>query len=1091
MLYSMKMIQYRNCSLLAKQSITFLLLLFLFGNHCPMWGQDEKADSLAKIKEAEKLENYADSCFDTDDITSALDALSKASEIRKDVQGTYNLEYANDMLGLSICYGTLNNNENAIKYGTKAIEIQKNVLGAEHPDYAKSLSLFAMFNFELNNYIEAVKLETEVVEIQKKVLGAKHPDYAKSLERLAIYNSELGNYVEAIRLGTEAMEIQKKVFGPEHPDYAVSLKLLALCNYELGNNSDAIRLETEAMEIQKKVLGVYHPDYVNSLESLAENNSKLGNNSDAIRLETEAVEIKKNVLGHEHPDYAKSLERLAIYNSELGNYVEAIRLGTEAMEIQKKVLGLEHPDYVGSLSNLSNHYYCLGNYVEAIRLGTEAMEIEKKVFGFEHPHYAITLHNLALYNSKLGNYVESIRLVTEAMEIKKKVFGLEHPEYAGSLNNLALDYSHLGNYEEAVRLGTKAMEILKKNLGIEHPNYARSLVCLAVYNSELGNYVEAIRLVTEAMEIQKKVLGVEHPDYAESLENLAIYNSSLGKYTIAVKNLSMALKIMETKIIRCFSELSSQRRNHFWNQEKYHFLRNLPLMSFKTRSSILIPLVYDKAALFAKGILLNTEMEMKKLIEESGDSSLIEDYQKLLLNYEIYNKQTALPISKRYLDTDSLNQVIQKQEDNLVSKSKAYGDFTRNLRLTWKDVQHALSDEDIAIEFLDFPVGNDSVMYVALTLKKEYDSPRMIPLFELRQLKVINENTYYRSPSLSELIWGPLKEELTDVRNVYFSPSGELHRIGIEYLPLSGEEYVFDKYQMHRLSSTRQIVLDKKQSTRKQAVIYGGIDYDTSLNMALSDKGSSTITQIPVFNMVHVDSLSVRGSREYLEGTKVEADNIAANLKQHRWECNYYSGAEGTEESFKMMSGNSPSLLHIATHGFYMTQEDARIEQELALLESNVLMGDSLHIIREDKPMTRSGLLMSGCNHALNHESIPEDVDDGILTAQEIASLDLRGLDLVVLSACETGLGDIASGEGVFGLQRGFKKAGASTIIMSLWEVSDKATETLMTTFYHHYLNGMTKYDAFTTAREKLRQNCPPRQNRPDWAAFIILDALD
>jgi CHAT domain-containing protein len=165
-------------------------------------------------------------------------------------------------------------------------------------------------------------------------------------------------------------------------------------------------------------------------------------------------------------------------------------------------------------------------------------------------------------------------------------------------------------------------------------------------------------------------------------------------------------------------------------------------------------------------------------------------------------------------------------------------------------------------------------------------------------------------------------------------------------------------------------------------------------------------------------------------------------------------------------------------------------EREYSLRNSN-MNGIKESGYREEKPMTRSGLLLSGCNHALNHEDIPDNEEDGILTAQEIASLDLRGLDLVVLSACETGLGDIASGEGVFGLQRGFKKAGANTIIMSLWKVSDNATQTLMTTFYRYYLDGMSKYDAFSTARNELRKVCPPRQTKPDWAAFVMLDGIN
>lgn len=220
---------------------------------------------------------------------------------------------------------------------------------------------------------------------------------------------------------------------------------------------------------------------------------------------------------------------------------------------------------------------------------------------------------------------------------------------------------------------------------------------------------------------------------------------------------------------------------------------------------------------------------------------------------------------------------------------------------------------------------------------------------------------------------------------------------------------------------------------------------------------------------------------------------IAKDMKQHSVSYIYYSGMDGTEESFKQLDGTKPKSMHIATHGFYFTEKEAGKTQfarpELELMTDRIR--NTGHLI-EDKPMTRSGLLFSGCNRAFRHEQIPEGEEDGILTAQEIAMLDLRGLDLVVLSACQTGLGDVISGEGVFGLQRGFKKAGAKTILMSLNKVDDEATRILMVEFYRNLMNGKTKRQSLHDAQQYLRKVDNGKYNAPKyWASFVMLDGLN
>lgn len=1040
------------------------------------------------------IENLVTYYKEIGDLDETVRLQKEVTNIKKNIYGIDHKEYAYSLANLAYFNYVIGNYEEAIQQGTEAVGIWKEIVGTDDPDYAISLGNLGLCYYEIGNFKEALRLEMEAMNIYKKDKGAEYPYYATSLSRLADYNKELLNLDEAIKLCTETMKIYKRVLGTEHPYYVRSLGSLADYYSIKGNYNEAIRLGIETMNIYKKVYKTDNGEYASLLSNLAGYYQELGNYSATFGLMTEAMEIYERVFGKESLNYAISLNNLANFNSKVGNYSEAIRLGIEAMELHKKVIGTEHKLYVTVLTNLGNYYSHVGNYSEAIRFGKEAVEICKRVLGLEHPLYAMSLHNLAFHYSDVGDYHVAVRLGTEAMEIYKRVLGTNHPDYARSLNSLAVFNLELGNNSEAIRLGTESMEIRKRLLGSEHLYYATSLLNNAGYYAVCGQYDEAIRLGTEAMEIFKKNIGIEHPYYTALLCHLARYYVELDDYYKAYNFLLFGLRNSQSFVLKNFSELSSRLQDNMWTYKyAYRFNSLLPYIVTKYQTKQSISELYDKTCLFAKGVLLNTEIELRKLILESGDSVIIEKYNVLSSNIDLYNKLLEKPIKERFMNADSLNRVIEQEEMELARESKAFGDYTHNLTISWKDVQSKLSENDIAVEFINFPIlKTDSTLYVALTLKKDYDSPHMVTLFEGNQLKAMPEKVYYTQTDLSDIIWKPLEEELKGVNNIYFAPSGELHRIGIEYLPINDTVKVCDVYKLHRMSSTRQLVVIQDDVKGKHNILYGGIDYDKKTIKIVTDSSyiKESVYRNAVAYRANVDSLSLRNTFDYLEGTKKEADMIAEDMEQHRVPYIYYSGTDGTEESFKKLGGMRPNVIHIATHGFYFTEEEAEkslfTRHEMELL-TDLQAGKNV----EQKPMTRSGLLFSGCNRTVRHEEVPDEEEDGILTAQEISTLDLRGLDLVVLSACQTGLGDIISGEGVFGLQRGFKKAGARTIIMSLWNVNDDSTMKMMTSFYHHYLDGMSKEEAFHAAQNELRKNIPTQQERPDWAAFIMLDGIN
>ena len=1048
------------------------------------------------------------------DYKNAIVFFKEAAEMEKATLGGSHIFYGNTINSISFLQYYLGNYEEAIEYATRALDITGSIVGKESADYITLLNNLAMLNSESGHYKEAIRLGTEAMNLNKKLYGKEHLEYAISLSNLATHNSSLGNYTEAVRLETEALQIREKILGKEDPDYATSLSNLASYNSSLGNYAEAIRLGTEALRIREKSLGKDHPSYAASLNNLALYNSSLGNYAEAIRLGTEALRIFEKSLGKEHPDYATSLSSIASYNSDIGNYVEAIRLGTEALRIREKSLSKDHPDYATSLSNLALYNSSLGNYAEAIRLGTEAVRILEKVLGKEHPDYATSLSNLASYYSSLGNYAEAIRLGTEALRIREKNLDKEHPYYALSLNNLANYYSSLANYAEAIRLGTEAVRIYEKALGKEHPGYATSLNNLAGYNADIGNYAEAIRLGTEAVQIQEKALGKEHPNYALSLVSLAAYNK-LNKNADAMKYCVEATEALAGIVRRTFADLTAGERNLFWDKYKVWFEGTIHSIAYDMPSDSLAENGYN-GALMAKGLLLNSEMELGALLKESGDEDVAGIYNDLKnLRLQI-NKLYEMPVAERPLDADSLERVAQGLERQLVQRSKVYGDYTANLVIDWKQVRQKLGGGEMAVEFVSFPLRSDSVMYAAYCLRKDMPSPKMVPLFEERQLTGLDKNFYFTSPALYNLILKPLEKEMEGVKTIYFAPLGELYNIPIESLPIDGGTYNSDLRSYRRLSSTRQLALRRDGVEVEKAAVYGGLKYDTdTVTLANDSRKYRTAEPVQWSSRAVADSLGMRDGVYELPATKIEAEEIDKALETAQIDTRLYTDTIGTEASFKALSGSGVNALHIATHGFYWTEREAAQLDGLAFLDT-----DMPAAVQEDKALTRSGLLLAGANTALKGLPLPEGVEDGVLTAKEIAGMDLRLLDLVALSACQTGLGEI-TGDGVFGLQRGFKKAGANALLISLWKVDDTATQLLMTQFYKNMLSGMGKYEALTAAQKYLRElevEVKPektafqqimdgkdgkKEKNPGsrtvrkyanpyyWAAFVLLDGVD
>ncbi|MFN0035681.1 MAG: CHAT domain-containing protein, partial [Saprospiraceae bacterium] len=721
------------------------------------------------------------------------------------------------------------------------------------------------------------------------------------------------------------------------------------------------------------------------------------------------------------------------------------------------------------------------------------------------------LNNLAALYQRMGQYDKSEPLYLESKTIREKVLGKEHSDYAQSLNNLAILYSVTGQYDKAEPVFLEAIAIRGITQGREHPDYAQSLYNLALLYEEMGQYEKAEPPYLEAKTIWGKALGREHPDYAANLSRLVRLYQDMGQYE-KVEPLLLELSSVNRRIIeRALHHLSESELNDFLDKFSNNSLSQNQTLSF-TRiagSEKMIPVCYDNS-LFYKGFLLQSVGRIKQLA--LSDAGAAEKYILLKGYHRRLATQYAQPIAKR--DSALVAQLEVKANDlekDLARTVAGWGQA--NKQVTWQEVQAALKPNEAAIEFVHYRFHQkkqtDSTFYAALVLQPGADAPQFIPLFEGGQLTALLQtegkpkadfyNQLYaaseKGSQLYDLIWKPIAAALPEGATVYCSPSGLLHRLNLGAIPTPDGKNLAEKNRLTMLGSTRQLVVPPVSTTQQTATaqLYGGIQYDatpvvaTNSNHQTDDlaarRGPGPHPASP--NWGGENDSTLRGDNwNYLRWTEVEISAAAEIMQGKGMAVTLKKGAEATEESFKSLgtTGSSPHILHVATHGFFFPDP--------GLLTSPTGGGEKAGektFKVSDNPMIRSGLVLAGGNQAWKTgKPARPDLEDGILTAYEISQMNLSHTELAVLSACETGLGDLVGNEGVYGLQRAFKIAGARYLIMSLWQVPDFQTQVFMSAFYKHWLEGkMPVPEAFRATQSELRAKYGEAFK---WAGFVLVE---
>ena len=987
----------------------------------------------------------------------------------------------------------------------------------------KNMSDFYKSSGDINKFAE---FEEKELSAAQYIYGNRSFAADACYIQLAHYYNEVGNYDKAIDLGKQALEsdsIQLGVENKEYPVYANTLGSLSQFYLNAGKDDESLQCVLKCIRIRKNLeddkgylnelfnlLSTGHDNdgiikrvaIVNKeLESLphfieavslpiagiykiiAGNYSLLDDNKKAIEYCDKSISIMNSVGNDSDENYAELLGLKCKYQQRSGLKDDAIVSGEAAKQLYES-LSIKSLKYAELLGDLAWAYGLALNYEKSVQLQSTAAEI------YQNAKDWISLAEV--YNSISHYYQSAEKLDNAELYIKKAINVLNEHDNAEQYIIDAVEQT--GNN---MMNNPFALASIKQRIDTDKSNFLQTLA--RIYQKQ-GNYADAINSELDNGKILKEMgdtqmyavhlmaLSEYYLRNSQQQEAIACSEQSIhllnndNRISLALPKLQLAIICFQVgdtiKAIRYAEESVSASRFFSDNEGKIAAQSILSYFYWKNRQ-------LDKAE-----SCLSEELDyLKNYISTELTGMTTEQKQRLWDKYEhnflLYrsiiekSNRNAVLLSKLYdyiLFSKSLLLDTEIQQDaNSISR----------LNVKWNDIQQHISNDAIAIEFIStMEDEGDYNTYHALIIDKNSSNPRMITLYNESKLEEIKKTeTRDIRDIVGELIWKPILAQYATVKDIYFSPDGILHMLPIEYYSSDGTNSMCEHYNMYRLSSTKELVqeIDKRQPN--SAVLYGGLDY----NLFRENASESNASEIPSVWR----GIAERGGFDPLFNTVLETQAINELLAGKHISTTLYSGGTGTEESFRNLSGRNHSIIHLATHGMYVNPDGIdtkKNENNFDFLESLASVNDP---VKEDVALTHSFLVMAGGNRVISRIPVSDKNNDGILTSKEISQLDLRGLDLVVLSACESALGDINNG-GVYGLQRGFKKGGANTIVMSLGKVNDEATRILMVEFYRNLMNGKTKRQSLKEAQQYLRKVENGKYDAPRyWASFIMLDGLN
>ena len=722
-------------------------------------------------------------------------------------------------------------------------------------------------------------------------------------------------------------------------------------------------------------------------------------------------------------------------------------------------------------SDLRELYIASKQYDNAMRYAYQTLAESKKLSKAEDKSFRLSYIPIANIYAKKGERENCLRSLDSLFTFEPYI---SEPRELSQLYTVRGScYSELGDYQSAITDYKKADELLASKYPASDGERVRLYALLGGVEHRLNHYDESEHYYKLYADAIKEIYGEHSLNYINAQIYLANAQGFAGHIEDGCGNYTSAVATLKKVIKKRLPYMNTAEREGFWSPLSslltYMTPYALKAELYQTEYTVTC---YD-ALLLSKAFLLDSERSVYDIIQREGDKTDMQTYMHIAsLNNQIKEWE------KKYVQyADSIltaTNEVSRLESTLMNRCKSVGDITSFMDVDYNSVKKSLGKNDVLIDFTDFVPNAGGRRYAAYIVNKKQKYPLLKPLFaesQIDSLGIVRPDMFYDKDFAAEvikLLWNPLKEHIVEGSTVYYVPSQMLFQVCLESLPLEDGTLLGDHYHFVRLSSARELVRKQNKSNATSAVLYGGLQYDLEPNVMAENAKQYDLSSLMVMRGGDI----VRGDSIFRElpGSKVEIERISEILKKSKFKVTPYTGVNGTEESFLSMHGKAPRILHLATHGFYYTPTEAE--------EVDYLRGYS-------DAMSLTGLIMSGGNAAWRGKELPAGTLGGVLVANNIAHLDLSNTDMIVLSACQTGQGN-ATAEGLYGLQRAFKKAGVGTMVMTLWSVSDKVATEFMIKFYEALAeNNWDKHKAFEQTKSYIRTQHPDPYH---WAAFVMLD---
>ncbi|WP_375754605.1 tetratricopeptide repeat protein [Corallococcus exercitus] len=1005
----------------------------------------------------------------------------------------------------------------AMAPGARALALRETALGNSHPDVAYALNLLGELYRLQGDFAQAGTLHERALAIREAVVNddaAKAVTAARLLgfaaspmmetdrqaggfydhgHAMSRRTNNLFSMDKRKRMG--ALASQEATLSENQSAYAESLNNLANLYQQQGQYSRAEPLYSRALDLRETVLGKQHLTVADSLNNLALLYREQGLYHRAEPLYVRALSLRESALGKTAPLVADSLDTLATLYQDQGLYSRAEPLGLRALAIRESALGKKHPLVADSLNNLANLYQDQGLYDRAEPLYARALAIREAASDSSASDLAAALNNLATLYQAQGKHGRAEPLYARALGLWEAALGRNHPHVAASLNNLATLYRKQGKLTQAEPLYARALAIWEEVLGKNHPDVAGSLNNLANLYRDQGMFSQAEPLYARALAIRETVLGKNHPDLAASLNNLALLRLAQHRLEDAVPLFTRAFAVSEQRLRREALEFSEARLASFLQhlradeEQLYALVRAHPDSADVRRLAL-------SAALLLKGRSVEETADISRAVyrslgpEERGTFERLRKLRTQLARLSLHGLGALTP-SAYQRQLTALTVQGDTLEATLASRSaplRALAALPSPEDIVDR-VAETLPKDGALVEFITYEdrplvqgTGTSQLRCLALVLMPDASiraldlgpaGPIEAAASRLRDALARRDAAFEESShALYQLAFQPLLPLLGKARRLFLSPDGELALVPFAALH-DGQQYLVDSYDFTYVTSGKDLLPRPEQPRPASSVV---VLADPAFNTgprALTGGASVVAERSP---SSREDLVARDWAPVPLPGSREEAEAIQRLFPQ----AQLFLGAKATKE--RLLHLRTPGILHLATHGFFLEDATAPENTSRAVATFGAL-GEDPRASRPPDPLLRSGLLLAG-ETAKTSAPGAASSDSALVTALELAGLDLWGTQLVVLSACDTGRGAVRRGQGVYGLRRAFLVAGAETVVMSLWKVDDATTRTLMETYYRHLLGGEGLATALREAMRELRRAQPHPHY---WAPFIAM----